>query len=324
MRLWRGLAVALVVSGAAVVAGGPATAQASPPSAPGYWLVGADGGVFAFNAPFYGSGAATGACAFNPQTPSTLNPLLGCSAMASTPTGTGYWLVNAYQWPRAFGGAGSTDQSGCTSLNGAMGSWTGIASSATGQGFVMVSANGGVVGCGDAVPDGGLTDRALTKPVVGIAPTPDHHGYWLVAADGGVFAFGDAGYFGSMGGQPLNAPVVGMAATPDGRGYWLVAADGGIFAFGDAGYMGSMGGRPLDAPVVGMAATQNGLGYWLAAADGGVFAFGSAPFEGSMGGQALRGPIVGIALHQVACGDLEVAGGRVSGRAGAGGPTGFC
>jgi hypothetical protein len=45
---------------------------------PGYWLVGADGGVFSFGAPFYGSGATPpGACSFSPQSPSTLNGVLG-------------------------------------------------------------------------------------------------------------------------------------------------------------------------------------------------------------------------------------------------------
>ena len=320
MPLLRAMTTTLVLSAAAAVAAGPATAQALAPPATGYWLAGADGGVFAFNAPFYGSGVPTGACAFNPQTPSTLNSRLGCDALAPTSTGNGYWLVNAYRWPTAFGGAGSTSQTGCTSLNGATGAWTGMASSATGQGFFMVAANGGVIGCGDAVPDGGVTALTLTAPVVGIVPTPDHQGYWLVAADGGVFAFGDAGYFGSLAGRLLNAPVVGMAATADGQGYWLAAADGGVFAFGDAGYLGSLAGRPLNAPVVGMAATPSGPGYWLAGADGGVFAFGNAPFEGSMVGQPEQGPIVGIAAHSVVCGDLAVA----SGRGPAGQPRGSC
>ncbi len=34
-----------------------ATATNSVPSTPGYWLLGADGGVFSYGAPFYGSTA---------------------------------------------------------------------------------------------------------------------------------------------------------------------------------------------------------------------------------------------------------------------------
>ncbi len=301
MQGWRCTVAIVVSSVASVLLIAPLPAGAAPPP-PGYWLGAADGGVFAFHAPFYGSGAlhpgAPGPCSFTPQSPSPLNAALGCDALAATPSGSGYWLLNVSRFPphpfgqaAQFGGPGT----GCTSLNGAQGLWTGLASSTTGAGIWVVSSNGAVAGCGDAVPLGGVTSLALNGPVVGMAATPDGRGYWLVAADGGVFAFGDAVFAGSMGGTRLNAPVVGMAATPDGHGYWLVAADGGVFAFGDAPFDGSMGGIRLNAPVAGMAATPDGHGYWLAAADGGVFSFGSAPFDGSMGGSALAAPVVGIA-----------------------------
>jgi hypothetical protein len=272
------------------------------PTPPGYWLAGADGGVFAFNAPFYGSGAlhpgGPGPCSFTPQAPSTVDPSLGCTAVAATPNGSGLWLLNAFRQGFPLGQAGPSP-SGCTSLNGANGMWTGIASSATGAGYWAVSSNGGVLGCGDVTPPfGGVASLALNGQVVGMAATPDGKGYWLAAADGGLFAFGDAAFLGSMGGQPLNAPIVGIAPTPDGKGYWLAASDGGVFSFGDAQFAGSMGGTHLNAPVTAIAATPDGKGYWLAAADGGVFSFGTAPFEGSMAGTALAGPIVGIATFR--------------------------
>ena len=277
----------------------PSPAGAMPaPQAPGYWLAAADGGVFSYGAPFYGSGSPpVGSCAFSPQPPSTLNAALGCGAIASTPTGGGYWLLNVFRFPRAFGTAASPDQTGCTGLNGAKGAWAGMASSPTGDGFFLASSNGAVAGCGDAVPLGGAEAATLAAPVVGMAATSDGGGYWLVAADGGVFAFGDAAFEGSLGGTHVNAPVVGMAATSDGGGYWLVASDGGVFAFGDAAFQGSMGGKQLNAPVVGMSATPDSSGYWLAAADGGVFAFGDAPFDGSMAGRPLAASVVGIATY---------------------------
>ena len=111
-------------------------------------------------------------------------------------------LLNAYRWATAFGQAGAPTQAGCTGLNGANGSWTGIASSSTANGFLLASSNGAVVGCGDAVTFGGLATKTLNKPVVGIATTPDGKGYWLAAADGGVFSFGSAPFEGSMGGTP--------------------------------------------------------------------------------------------------------------------------
>jgi hypothetical protein len=51
-----------------------------PQSGQGYWFVAADGGIFSFNAPFFGS---TGNVAL-------AQPVVG---MASTPDGKGYWLV---------------------------------------------------------------------------------------------------------------------------------------------------------------------------------------------------------------------------------------
>ena len=51
-----------------------------PPTTTGYRLVAADGGIFSFNAPFYGS---TGSLALNA-------PIVG---MASDPATGGYWLV---------------------------------------------------------------------------------------------------------------------------------------------------------------------------------------------------------------------------------------
>ena len=71
----------------------PGGAASAGPSGKGYWLVGADGGVFAFgDAGFYGSMGAVRLAA----------PVVG---MASTPDGHGYWLVGADGGVFAFGDA---------------------------------------------------------------------------------------------------------------------------------------------------------------------------------------------------------------------------
>jgi hypothetical protein len=170
----------------------------------------------------------------------------------------------------------------------------GITPTASGNGYWVVKADGGVFSFGDAAFHGSMGGEHLVKPAIGITATNDAGGYYLTATDGGVFSFGDAAFHGSMGGHTLNAPVVGIAHDPTSQGYWLVAADGGIFTFGGAAFHGSMGGHHLNAPVVGIAASPAG-GYWLVASDGGVFTFGNAGFYGSMGSQALNAPIVGIA-----------------------------
>jgi hypothetical protein len=166
---------------------------------------------------------------------------------------------------------------------------------ASGTGYRMATADGGVFSFGQDGFFGSAAGSHLNRPVVGSASTTDGNGYWLVAGDGGVFSFGDAEFYGSTGSIHLNSPVVGMAATPDGDGYWLVAADGGIFTFGDAGYYGSTAGAHLHAAIVGMAPTPDGDGYWLVAADGGIFSFGDANFYGSEGGSRLNSPVVGMA-----------------------------
>ena len=251
----------------------------APAPGAGYWLVGADGGVFTFGVRFAGS---TGSLKLNA-------PIVG---MAATPDRAGYWLVAKDGGVFAFGSATFYGSEGGTKLNAPI---VGMAATPDGGGYWLVAADGGVFSFGDATFYGSEGGTKLNAPVVGMATTPDGGGYWLVAADGGVFSFGDAKFHGSEGGTKLNAPMVGMASTPDGGGYWLVAADGGVFSLGDAKFHGSEGGTKLNAPMVGMAATPDGGGYWLVAADGGVFSLGDANFHGSEGGTRLNAPMVGMA-----------------------------
>jgi hypothetical protein len=281
---------------------GPASAAPAEPASPGYWLLGEDGGVFSFNAPFEGS-AASSPSQCPPNTVDRFRPNGTCVAMAGTTDGRGYWILNGdTNRIFAFGDAGFFGQP-ADQLAGVSREFvpTGVSMTPTpdGMGYwvleLPLSGAAQVRAFGDATFFGDTTGTAINGSPVGITRTPDGRGYWVVASDGGVFAFGDAGFFGSMGARRLSKPVVGMAPTPDGRGYWLVAGDGGVFAFGDAAFAGSMGGKPLNAAMVGMAANPNGAGYWIAAGDGGIFAFGGAPFAGSMGGRALAAPIVGMA-----------------------------
>ena len=203
------------------------------------------------------------------------------TGVASTPDGSGYWLVAADGGIFSYGDAGYFGSTGGSATSFP---YVGIAATPSGQGYWITTTSGTVAHFGDAADEGSLGTLGISPaaPMVGIAATTGA-GYWLVAADGGVFSLGAAAFYGSMGGTTLNTPVVGMARTPDGKGYWLVAADGGVFSFGDAAFYGSMGGTTLNAPIVGMAAAAGGHGYWLVAADGGVFSFGAAEFLGSLG-----------------------------------------
>lgn len=208
----------------------------------------------------------TGAAAPNPYV-----------AIASTPDGQGYWVVQSNGAVAAFGDATWYGDASSLTLNDGI---VAMAVTPDGKGYWLLGGDGGIFSYGDAQFHGSTGNLTLNAPVVGMAATPDGNGYWLVASDGGIFAFGDAQFYGSMGGKPLNQPVVGMAADSATGGYWLVAADGGIFAF-DAPFEGSTGSLSLVGPIIGMSAAVNGSGYRFVGEDGGVFCF-NQPFAGGL------------------------------------------
>jgi hypothetical protein len=276
---------------------------------PGYRLLGGDGGVFAFgSARFFGSAASDPTkCPTNPPLRSL--PDGSCGALASTPDGGGYWILNrATGKIYRFGDAGAfgqpADQFAGVSPE-FVPAFVAIVSTPTGLGYWVLaleaSGAGTVMHFGDAAFFGDTQAFATQNHAgfngipVAVAAMPDGKGYWEVHSDGGVFAFGDAHFYGSMASTRLNQPVVGIASSADGKGYWLVGADGGVFAFGDAHFAGSITAQNLAVPVVGIARNPFGLGYWLAAADGAVYPLGGAPSLGSMSGKHLAQPVFAIA-----------------------------
>ena len=249
--------------GTNVAPGGIPTLISTPnPSPQGYWMAAADGGVFSFGVPFFGSQSGTAG----------LQPIVG---MAAVPGGQG-----GYNLAETTGGApGDGPRAGdCTGISGVTLKQpvVGIAAAPGGNGCWLAAADGGVFAFGSNAPFMGSAGALkLNKPVVGIGALPNNDGYDLVASDGGIFTYGPgAKFYGSMGGKALNQPIVGVAVDPSTGGYWEVASDGGVFSF-NAPFLGSMGGKPLNKPIVGIAAAPTGNGYYLVASDGGVFAFGT-------------------------------------------------
>ena len=202
----------------------------------GYWEVAADGGIFAFHAPFYGS---MGGQHLNA-------PIVG---IAEDPTTGGYWEVAADGGVFSFN-APFYGSMGGQHLNAPI---VGIASDPVTGGYWEVAADGGIFSFGGAQFNGSSSQH-LTPPIVGMTANDDG-GYWEVAADGGIKPNEGTQFKGSMAGHILSAPMVGMAGTPGAisYGYWEVAADGGIFSFG-VPFRGSMGGQHLNAPIVGISA----------------------------------------------------------------------
>ncbi len=243
----------------------------------GYWMAASDGGIFSYDAPFFGS---MGGKHLNA-------PIVG---IAADPKTGGYWEVASDGGLFAFN-APFFGSMGGKPLNAPV---VGMVATPDGGGYWEVASDGGVFNFGDAALYGSMGGKPLNAPVVGIASSQDGLGYFEVASDGGLFNFGDAHFQGSMGGKHLNKPVVGIAGDQATGGYWEVASDGGLFNF-NAPFFGSPAATPLNKPVVGMASTPDGQGYWEAATDGGIFNYGDAFFWGSLGSTVLNAPVIGIA-----------------------------
>ena len=127
---------------------------ASTPDGGGYWLVGIDGGVFAYgDAAFYGSMGAQHVIA----------PVDG---IARTSDGHGYWLVSYDGGVFAFGDAQFSGSMGGKPLNALM---IGIAGNPDGTGYWTAAQDGGVFAFGGAPFLGSMGDRVLARPVYGIA-----------------------------------------------------------------------------------------------------------------------------------------------------------
>jgi hypothetical protein len=123
----------------------------------GYWLVGSDGGVFAFgSANFDGS---MGGRSLNA-------PIVG---MASTPDGGGYWLVASDGGIFTFGDANFYGSMGGQPLNKPI---VGIASTPDGAGYWLVASDGGIFSYGDANFSGSMGGKALNAPITGMAAVP--------------------------------------------------------------------------------------------------------------------------------------------------------
>ena len=210
----------------------PVVAMASDPATGGYWVVASDGGVFSFNAPFYGSAGAL----------PLARPVVGATA---TPDGGGYWLVASDGGVFSYGDAGFYGSEGGRHLNQPI---VGMTATPDGGGYWLVASDGGIFAFGDAGFFGSTGSMHLNRPVVGMAVAPGGGGYWLVASDGGLFSFGDAGFDGAATGL-LRRGAVGMDVSNAG-GYWIVSADGGVYAFGGAPFSGSVYVPPMVGEVI--------------------------------------------------------------------------
>lgn len=184
----------------------------------GYYMVGADGSVFAFGDAKY-HGGMNAAPLTKPITDGV------CDGKG------GYWLVGEDGGIFAFGGAAFHGSLGSVPLNSPI---VAMEVSATGNGYWLVASDGGVFAYGDAPFLGSMGGMPLTAPVANILRSPTGNGYWLVSLDGGIFSFGDARFYGSYPGLPPEWKqgsrfLVDIARYRDG--YMLLGTDGSIYRF---------------------------------------------------------------------------------------------
>ena len=159
----------------------------------GYFMVGSDGGVFAFgDAHFAGSCPGIGGCAG--------------TAVAVMPdrSGNGYWLVTTTGSVYAFG-----DAPFFGTPPGQPDPVVDAVAAPNGQGYWILFASGAVYGFGSAPGAGGPGGYVNSyNPATAIFPTADGQGYWVAAAHGDVFSYGNAPFLGSMASTPLNGPII--------------------------------------------------------------------------------------------------------------------
>lgn len=275
------------------------TSVAAAAPSHGYWLVGADGGVFAFgDARYYG----------RPAPATTHDPVVG---IAATPDHLGYWVASADGGVFAFGDAQYGGSLPGLGIGGPRPSArgrhlaapiVGIAASPT-AGYWLAASDGAIFSFGGAHFYGSCTATPLPACVgstVALVPDPTGSGYWLLMADGDMVGFGSVPSVGDGDCQRLarqeNVLAAGATATPDGKGYWVVLSDGSTCAEGDAVKYGIWEADEVtDArdPAVALMPDQQGQGAWTALAKGQVDRYGNAPRLGDLGRAKLAGKIVG-------------------------------
>ena len=170
----------------------PIVAMVPSTDGAGYFMVGADGGVFAFgDARFVGSCPGIGGCA---------GPAV---AVMPDATGDGYWLVTATGNVYAFGDARYLGAPSHRSVN-----VTSAVRTPDGGGYWILFADGKVVPFGDAAGHGDPSGSLGSDTATAIISTSDGGGYWVATASGAADNYGDAPADGSMSGAHLNAPIV--------------------------------------------------------------------------------------------------------------------
>ena len=228
-----------------------------------------------------------GAVALAPQV-TAIEPSSVVVAIARTPSGHGYWLMNAEGQVFPFGDALSF------SLLNAFPEgdrpYVSLVAAQNGKGLWALAAGGKVNSLGrvpsvaSGCPCEGICD-CDTDPK-GLVGLRDGNGLWVLLDNGQVETLGRVPHLGDFPPPPSGDTYIGMVATPSGRGLWAVTRGGRLSRLGRVS--GSIADCPGsgccddEGPCQGLVGTSNGSGLWVLGADGHVDALGRAPVLGNM------------------------------------------
>lgn len=146
---------------------------------------------------------------------------------------------------------------------------------ASGQGYWMINADGGVFTFGDAQFYGSLPQRRPGVQNVVAAIRVGNTKYCMLESSGRTSCFAAGSIYEDS--QPVtyglhSDPATTMIPSGDAQGWWVVSRKGKVSAYGSAVGAGEVAQQPY-GPIMGGAGWGNNT-YRLVGADGGVFTFG--------------------------------------------------
>jgi hypothetical protein len=181
--------------------------------------------------------------------------------------------------------------------------FTDIAVTRDGQGYVAVAESGEVYAFGTAQYRGNPV--GFTGKIVGISVTGDGLGYVAISSAGQVYAYGTAVYRGNPTG--FTGSIVDVSVTADGLGYVAISSRGQVYAYGNAVYRGNPAGFTGD--IASVSVTPDGQGYAAISTGGQVYAY-NMPYRGNPAG--FTGAMKSIAVTNGGQGYVAIStGGQV-------------
>jgi len=206
-------------------------------------------------------------------------------AIARTPSGHGYWLMNASGKVFSFG-----DALALGDFPTEEGAYASLVATQNGKGLWAITVGpAGVAGHLHALGmardfgDFGLTDCCCGCPCCRglVAPTSDR-GLLGLTSDGQLVSVGRVSDLGDFPPPLPEDEYVSLVATRSGRGLWAVTAGGAVKTLGSARTFGNFASTGGGTCCRGLVAPTSGKGLWGFSADGHIQRLGRVPDLGDL------------------------------------------